>query len=248
MAATSLVDGTKKLTVVTPTYNEAPNLDQFFREVCDALEGLDYEILVVDDDSPDQTWKLAEEAGQKIPNVRVLRRTSERGLGKAVSAGFRCARGEIVACMDADLQHDPGILRDMVRELDEGAEIAVGSRYVAGGGVSTWNMPRRFFSRLATQAARFSIGVKVADPMSGYFALPRESFLRVQDQINPDGFKILLEILAKLKPQKIKEVPFTFRPRFAGQSKLSTRVVFQYFLQLWRLSRAGRSTLPGSRR
>jgi dolichol-phosphate mannosyltransferase len=237
-----------KLSVISPTFNEAPNLAKLFGEICHAVEDLDYEILIIDDDSPDLTWKLVEEAGKSNPNIRVLRRTSARGLSQAVIEGFRHARGEFVACIDADLQHDPRILRDMLAALEGGADIVVGSRNITGGGVSSdWNWFRRIASWLATQAAKLAIGVPMTDPMSGFFAMRRESFLKAQDQFNVEGFKIVLEVLAKLKPKTIKEVPYIFRPRFAGRSKLSTLVVTQYVMQLWRLSRTDRSVRPGSR-
>jgi len=225
-----------KLSVITPTYNEADNVRQFVEAVRKALQGCDYEIWIVDDDSPDRTWQLAEELSKQIPNLHVLRRTRDRGLGRAVADGFIQASGEIVACIDADLQHDPSILPVMLRELEGGCDLAVASRYTHGGGVSNWNWPRRFASWVATKAAQICLGVKLSDPMSGYFMLPREDFLTVKDQLNLQGFKILLEIAAKLKPRKIVETVYTFRPRTAGKSKLSTKVVLDYLRQLWRLS------------
>src|SRR5712691_2696769 len=225
-----------KLSVITPTYNEADNVRQFVEAVRQALQGCDYEIWIVDDDSPDRTWQLAEELSKQIPNLHVLRRTRDRGLGRAVADGFIRASGEIVACIDADLQHDPSILPMVLRELEGGCDLAVTSRYTHGGGVSNWNWPRRFASWVATKAAQICLGVKLSDPMSGYFMLPREDFLTVKDQLNLQGFKILLEIAAKLKPRKIVETVYTFRPRTAGKSKLSTKVVLDYLRQLWRLS------------
>ena len=226
-----------ELSVISPTYNEAENVGRFVEAVCAALEGSNYEILIVDDDSPDLTWRLAEEIGKENPRLRVVRRTSQRGLGHAVLQGFSQARGKLVACIDADLQHDPSILSQMVLELRKGCDVAVGSRYVLGGGVHKWSWVRRLMSWIATKAAQVCIRVKLSDPMSGYFMLRREDFLAIREQLNPGGFKILLEILAKLKPQGIVEIPYTFRPRSAGRSKLSTKVAFEYARQLARLSR-----------
>jgi len=225
-----------KLSVISPTYNEAENVRPFVEAVRQALQGRDYEIWIVDDDSPDCTWQLAEELRKEFPELRVLRRTRDRGLGRAVADGFIQASGEIVACIDADLQHDPSILPLMLRELEGGCDLAVASRYTAGGGVSNWNWPRRFASWVATKAAQICLGVKLSDPMSGYFMLQRKDFLAVKDQLNLQGFKILLEIAAKLKPRKIVETSYTFRPRTAGASKLSAKVALDYLHQLWRLS------------
>ena len=111
-----------KLSVISPTYNEADNIEEFVKELTTVLKDADYEILFVDDDSPDQTWLRAQELSRHIPQVRSLRRTRDRGLSPAVTEGFAAARGEVVACMDADLQHDPAILPRMLRELEQGAD------------------------------------------------------------------------------------------------------------------------------
>lgn len=229
--------GSVELSVISPTYNEAENVSGFVKAVCAALEGSNYEILIVDDDSPDLTWQLAGEIAKQNPRLRVVRRSSQRGLGHAVLQGFSQARGKLVACIDADLQHDPSILSQMVLELRKGCDVAVGSRYVLGGGVHKWSWVRRLMSWIATKAAQVCIRVKLSDPMSGYFMMRREDFLAIREQLNPEGFKILLEILAKLKPEGIAEIPYTFRARIAGQSKLSTKVALEYAQQLARLSK-----------
>jgi dolichol-phosphate mannosyltransferase len=128
----------------------------------------------------------------------------------------------------------------MIAALDAGAEIAVGSRYVKGGGTGTWNAVRRFQSWVATKLAQTFLGVELMDPMSGYFILRRTDFNRIHEQLDPSGFKILLEIIARLAPARLEEIPYTFRTRVAGESKLSSRVVLQYLGQLWRLSSVSR--------
>jgi dolichol-phosphate mannosyltransferase len=224
------------LSIVTPTYNEAPNVDPFIQEVSLALDGLDYEILFVDDDSPDLTWLKVEQIAEHNSRVRVLRRTRSKGLASAVKEGFCEAHGDVVACMDADLQHNPAILPRMLQELAIGTDLVVGSRYVSAGGTPNWNWCRKCGSSVATGMARFCIGVRLTDPMSGFFMLRRRDFLSVAEKVNAEGFKILLEIVAKMKPKKVSEVPLTFRPRVAGISKLTSRIVLQYIHQLWRLS------------
>jgi dolichol-phosphate mannosyltransferase len=230
-----------KLSVISPTFNEAANVGPLIEQVGKALVGTDFEILVVDDNSPDLTWSLAENLVLTNPRVRVIRRMQNPGLGPAVIDGFTAATGEVLACIDADLQHDPSILPKMMDELANGAEVVVGSRYVDGGGTGDWNLLRRFESWVATRIAQIFLGVKLRDPLSGYFLMRRDDFAAVRDRLNASGFKILLEILAKLRSQKVREVPYTFRARLAGESKLSSKVVLQYAKQVWRLSKLGRT-------
>jgi len=229
-----------KLSVITPTYNEAKNIDRFLEEVSRSLQGLDYEVIVADDDSPDLTWQRVQEIGAQDPRVKVLRRTSNRGLSAAVMDGFSSATGDVVVCMDADLQHDPAALPKMFAKIQQGADMVIGSRYVAGGSVGEWGPLRRFTSWAATKMAQILLSAKLTDPMSGFFMMGRQDFLRVRENLNVAGFKILLEIVAKLKPKALAEVPIVFRTRVAGESKLSGRVIFQYLQQLWRLSFLGR--------
>ncbi len=229
-----------KITIVSPTYNEAENVPRLVHDVGTVLSGVDYELLIADDDSPDRTWAVAQELATRNPRIRVLRRTTNRGLSRAVIEGFASSSSDYVGVIDADLQHDPAILPQMIAALDAGAEIAVGSRYVQGGGTGTWNASRRFQSWVATKLAQIFLGVELMDPMSGYFILRRDDFNRIHKQVNSSGFKILLEIVARLAPSRLEEVPFTFRERVVGQSKLSSKVVLQYLGQLWRLSSVSR--------
>ncbi len=229
-----------KLSIISPTFNEAENVPRLVAEISRSLNGNDYEILIVDDNSPDHTWFVAEETSRKNLRVKVLRRTHNPGLSLAVIDGFKAASGEAVACIDADLQHDPSILPKMLEALANGADVVVASRYVNGGGTGEWSLLRRTESWIATKMAQILLGVKLQDPMSGYFLMRREDFSRVQEELDGKGFKILLEILAKLQPKIVREVPYTFQARTAGESKLSSKVILQYFEQLWRLSRVRR--------
>jgi dolichol-phosphate mannosyltransferase len=229
-----------KVTIVSPTYNEAENVARLVHDVDEALSGIDYELLIADDDSPDRTWAVAEELAAQNPRIRVLRRMADRGLSPAVIEGFLSSSSDYVGVIDADLQHDSAILPQMIAALDAGAEIAVGSRYVEGGGTGTWNAARKFQSWVATRLARTFLGVELTDPMSGYFILRRDDFNRIHKQLDSSGFKILLEIIARLAPSRLEEVPYTFRTRTAGQSKLSSKVILQYLGQLWRLSSVSR--------
>jgi dolichol-phosphate mannosyltransferase len=226
-----------KLSVISPTYNESDNVGPLIAELEKILQGIDYEILISDDDSPDLTWARVEEIGRHNPRVRALRRTSNRGLGPSVVDGFSAATGEAVACIDADLQHDPTILPQMLKELMNGANLVVATRYMPGGGTANWGIIRRFGSWGCTKLAQWLLGVELRDPMSGFFMMRRDDFLKIRDQLNVRGFKILLEIAARMHPCRLGEVPYTFGPRARGESKLSNKIVFAYMSQLWRLYR-----------
>jgi len=224
-----------KVTVVSPTFNEAENMPRLIEAIGSGLRGRDYEILIVDDDSPDGTWQVADRISRYDSRVRVLRRLTNRGLGFSVIDGFAAANGEAVACIDADLQHDPAILSKMLETLQRGEDLVVGCRYMPDGGVGDWSLPRRFESLLATKLAQWLLGIKLRDPMSGYFMMWRNDFVHIRDNLNGAGFKILLEIVVALGARRVAEVPYTFRCRTAGVSKLSTNVVLLYLRQLLRL-------------
>lgn len=226
-----------KLSVISPTYNESENIGLLIAELEKCLVGVDYEILISDDDSPDLTWARVEEIARANPRVRVLRRTSNRGLGPSVVEGFSSATGDALACIDADLQHDPALLPQMLNELLNGCDLVVATRYMPGGGTANWGTIRRLGSWGCTKLSQRLLGVKLRDPMSGYFMMRRDDFLRIRDRLNVRGFKILLEIVAHAQPSRLGEVPYTFGPRARGESKLSKQIVFAYLSQLWRLYR-----------
>src|SRR5579872_4979651 len=182
-----------RLSVISPTLNEAENVPRLVQQLEQALVDVDYEILIVDDDSADLTWSVAHELSLTNPRVRTLRRIQNPGLGLAVMDGFSAADGDVLACIDADLQHDPAILPAMLESLQSGADVVVGSRHVAGGSTGNWNRWRRLESWLATKTAQYLLGVPLKDPMSGYFLVRREDFAKVKGQLNGNGFKILLE-------------------------------------------------------
>src|SRR5581483_7193253 len=200
------------LSVVLPTYNEAEGIASAIEGVSQALAGVEHEILVVDDDSPDGTWRVA----QADPRVRVLRRQGERGLATAVIAGFREARGEFVAVMDADGQHPASLLPRLLESARaQKAVIAVASRHAPGGSDEVFVGARRRISRgaiMAAQAALPSVRErKVTDPVSGFFLVRRDA-LPPLDTLHPRGYKILLELLTRM-PGPVVEVPFRFQAR-----------------------------------
>lgn len=227
------------LSVVSPTLNEIENVGPLVRRLSDVLAALPHEILIVDDDSEDQTWRRVAELAGSVRQLRLLRRFEKHGLGLAVMDGLAASAGDAVACIDSDLQHDPAILPQMVAELEGGAGLVVGCRYMLGGGATGWNWLRRFESLCATRLAQVCLGTPLRDPLSGYFAMWKNDFMRIRERLDGTGFKILLEIAAHLQPTRVSEVPYYFRPRQHGKSKLTGRIVLQYLAQLWRLRNAG---------
>ena len=216
------------VSIIVPTYNEAANIPLLVARIKKAMRRRkDYEILVADDDSPDRTWEIAEQLGAP---VRVLRRTSRaRGLAPAVFDAFKIARGDILGVIDADLQHPPEKIPELLAALEAGAHISVGSRLVTGGSVESWPRHRRFTSYFATILSRPITSVK--DPMSGFFFLRKPVLVGMS--LSPRGYKILLEILGRCSYSSVVEVPILFRDRSVGGSKLTWKVQFEYLEQLF---------------
>jgi dolichol-phosphate mannosyltransferase len=227
------------ISVVIPTYNEAAAIEETLRRAAAALRAAseEFELLVVDDDSADGTAQRAESLAPAIP-VRVLKRPGRLGLATAVLDGWAMARGEILGVIDADLQHPPEVLTALAQAMrKDGVDLAIGSRYVPGGGTSAWTWRRRCISRAATHMAATVLPLKLAavgDPMSGVF-LVRASALR-DTRLNPLGYKILLEVIAKAHYRKLVEVPYVFQERERGNSKLGARQYLEFLFHLGRLA------------
>lgn len=227
------------LSVVLPTFNEGANIVAVLEQLMarlDTVPGLAYEIIVVDDDSPDRTWEIAQRLAEIRPQILVLRRQTERGLSTAVIRGWQVARGRVLGVMDADLQHPPEVTEQLWKEMARGAELAVASRHVEGGGVSDWSLARRIISRCAQMiglAILPEVTARVSDPMSGYFMIARNCI--AGRQLNPLGYKILIEVLGRGKVGWISEVPYTFRERVEGSSKVTNKIYLEYFQHLLRI-------------
>ena len=222
------------VSVILPTYNEAENIPVLLERLAHVLESITYEIIVVDDNSPDRTWEIADAIAAENPRIRVVRRLTGRGLSSAVVAGMSVAAGRTFAVMDADLQHDEAILGELVAAVDSGeCDIAIGSRGSAGGSYGDFSRFRRFLSWGAASLARLLLPVGVKDPMSGYFVVSRRLFKSSADRINPVGFKILLEFIGRNPGIRIKEIGYTFRLRKHGETKLSGSVMRNYLLALY---------------
>ena len=227
------------ISIVIPTYNEAGGIGETLRRAARALAltGERFELIVVDDAGSDGTADIAEGLARELP-VRVLRRTGRQGLATAVMDGWRIAQGNVLGVMDGDLQHPPEVLPVLVNALRTGgADLVIASRYMEGGGSENWPWFRRMTSRLATRLAVCVLPgtvIDVADPMSGMFVLRAAALNGCR--LNPTGYKILLEVLARVQCHKVMEVPYTFDRRNIGSSKLGPRQYLECLQHVARLA------------
>jgi len=232
-------DNSKELSLVIPTYNERENLTELIEQICTVLDKElreKYELIVVDDDSPDRTWQLAEELCREYKQLRVIHRTEGRGLSSAVIRGWQEAKSPILGVIDADLQHPPEVLLRLVDAARQGTDLVVASRNVEGGGVSDWSIFRRFVSRGAQLYGLLvlpDVLVRVRDPMSGYFLVHRRCIAGIP--LNPLGYKILIEVIARGTIDSITEVGYVFRERQQGNSKATIRQYIEYIRHVLRL-------------
>ncbi|MBD2104184.1 glycosyltransferase [Leptolyngbya sp. FACHB-261] len=228
-----------RFSLVVPTYNEGKNVRAIVTILCHLLDEAlpnDYELIIVDDDSPDRTWELAQAMTPEYPQLRVIRRQGERGLSTAVIRGWQAASGKILGVIDGDLQHPPEVLLQMLESVQGGADLVVASRHVEGGGVSSWSLTRRILSRGAQVLALTILpGVigRVSDPMSGYFMLRRSAI--AGRTLSPVGYKILIEVIGRGRMNTIAEVGYVFRERQEGESKVTWRQYVDYLHHLLRL-------------
>lgn len=220
-----------EFTVVVPCRNEAENVPLLVGRLRHALAGVDWEVVFVDDDSPDGTAAAAKAIAARDPRVRCIRRVGRRGLASACLEGMLSSSAPFVAVIDGDLQHDERLLPEMLAALRRGeAEVVVGSRRVAGGGDGEGLSPvRRAVSEAGGALARAALPVPLADPMSGFFALPRPLLEEVAPRLNAGGFKILLDVLLSARrPLRVLELPYLFRARERGASKLDAGVLLEF--------------------
>jgi dolichol-phosphate mannosyltransferase len=223
-----------ELSIIIPTFNERDNVASLIEALDKALPNVLWEIVFVDDDSPDGTAGHLRQIARNDYRVRCLHRYGRRGLSSACVEGIMSTASPFVAVMDADHQHDETILSRMYEIITTSdADLVVGSRYVEGGSVGGWDHGRATMSRLATGFANRIAGSFVRDPMSGFFVIRREAFLDALPRLSAIGFKILIDIMASsARPLKVAEVPYTFRPRERGASKLDSMVLWEYLLLL----------------
>jgi GDP-mannose 6-dehydrogenase len=243
---------TVALSIVVPTYQEAAGIGRFLDTLCASLDHTlagNYEIIVVDDNSPDNTWQIALAAAARLPQVRVVRRQGERGLATAVIRGWQVAHGRVLGTINADFQHPPDLIVDLWKALaatvgphENPPRVAVATRYAFGGGVGDWSLPRRIFSRSATLMARLILPVRlrgVSDPLSGCYLFQRSLIAGIE--LMPAGYKTLVEILIRsIPPLRLVEVPYCMAVRTTGKSKANLWRSFDFVTQLWRLRAAAK--------
>ncbi len=227
---------TLQLALVLPTYNERGNLRALVERIDVALAGIGWEAIFVDDNSPDGTADEARQLALESPRVRVIERIGRRGLASAAIEGMCATAAPYVAVMDADHQHDPALLPQMLAALDSGDyDLAYASRFCEGASTDAWGRPDRVkASGFANRLANKVTGVALSDPMSGYFMLSAKELRHVAPKLSGVGFKILLDILATVdRPLRVKEVPLQFAARAEGESKLDRTVVFEFLIGLY---------------
>lgn len=219
------------LTVIIPTFKEEANIRNIVTEVDTVFKknGLNGEILVVDDNSPDNTIAIVNELKKTQPNVSLLVRTSDHGLSQSVADGFLHASSDVFIVIDADFSHPPALIPKMYQEIRAGSDVVVGSRYMEGGGIKKWPLKRRIISLGATFLGRL-LFPDITDPVSGFFAIRKD--VVAQAQLKPRGYKILLEVLGKGIWEKDTEIPFEFSDREVGASKLKIKTIIEYAQQV----------------
>jgi dolichol-phosphate mannosyltransferase len=225
-----------RFSLVIPTYNEGKNIRAIVSILSNLLDPVlpgNYELIVVDDNSPDGTWEIAQRLMAEYPQLRVMRRTAEKGLSTAVVRGWQAANGEVLGVIDGDLQHPPEVLLKLLAAMDDGADLAVASRHIEGGGVSSWSVVRRFLSRGAQLLGLVilpQVVGRVSDPMSGYFMVQRQAIAGAA--LSPVGYKILIEVLGRGEIKQIAEVGYVFQERREGESKVTWKQYVDYIKHL----------------
>jgi len=219
------------LTVIIPTYKEEANIRTIISEVDKVLteNGLNGEILIVDDNSPDKTITIVEEIKNTKDNLNLIVRSTDRGLSQSVAEGFSHASSDIFVVIDADMSHPPVLIPKMYYEIRNGYDVIIGSRYMEGGGIKKWPLKRRIISLGATFLGRL-LFPDISDPVSGFFAVKKSVVSGAQ--LKPRGYKILLEVLGKGTWERDKEIPFEFVDREIGSSKLKIRTIVEYAQQV----------------
>ena len=219
-----------ELSVVVPTFNERDNVTTLFRRLGTTLAGVAWEVIFVDDNSPDGTWDVVRELARQDCRVRCIRRIGRRGLSGACIEGILASSAPCAAVIDGDLQHDETQLPKMLSLLQGGEfDLVVGSRYIEGGSADSFNRQRAGGSAFATAIAKRVLHVKIADPMSGFFMIGRDRFEQLAPRLSTQGFKILLDIVATARGGlRVKEIPYRFGSRLHGESKLDSMVVLDF--------------------
>ncbi len=228
--AWAVTDRPLELAVIIPTFNESANVERMLARLSIALADISWEAIFVDDNSPDGTSDTVRKIALENRHVRIVQRIGRRGLSSAAVEGMLASAAPVLAVIDGDLQHDETILPQLFEQICSGvADMAVGTRYAEGGGTGDWDAGRLRMSLWATRIGKLALGTELSDPMSGFFALSRETLMRALPRMSGVGFKILLDIVASLPTApKIAEIPYHFRSRDAGESKAGALVAAEY--------------------
>lgn len=221
----------QSVSVVVPTYNEQDNISRLLEQLSVAFADFEPKpkVVVVDDDSPDGTADAAMRTGESVPlSVEVVVRHNDPDLSRSVVRGVKEAGGDIVVVMDADLQHPPERVPELVDAVSSGSTIAVGTRHAAGGGIENWSLFRRIISLGASALAKIAIPPTrdISDPISGFFAVSMDAV--DPETLSPEGYKILLEVLTQINDPDVAEVGFIFRDRERGRSSLDTAQYYRF--------------------
>lgn len=223
-----------ELSIIVPTYNERDNVERVVAALDAVLSGVRWEVIFVDDDSPDETFRKVCSLAQRDARVRCIRRVGRRGLASACIEGMLASCAPLLAVMDADLQHDESLLPRMLDALrSDAADLVIASRYAEGGDTGDWSVARKRMSLMAARVARWTLKTELTDPMSGFFMVRRRCFDHCVERLSGIGFKILLDILASTsEPLRILELPYRFRTRQYGESKLDPKVQLEFVWML----------------
>ncbi len=239
-------DESVKFSLVVPTRNESHNIAELIALLKPAIAsqtGSSYEIIIVDDDSPDGTWQVAADLAAKDSHIVALRRVNERGLATAVVRGWQVARGKLLGVIDGDLQHPPEVTAKLIAAMRKGADLAIASREAEGGGISDWSLFRLMISRGSRALGKMLLpGLlgTVSDPMTGFFVVRRTAIQNLL--LAPCGYKILVELLVRSRIRSVVEVGYVFRSRKRGESKASFKVFIDYVQHLVRLRASARAS------
>jgi dolichol-phosphate mannosyltransferase len=223
-----------QLSVIVPPFSERDNVSVLVDRLERVLDGLRWEVVFVDDDSPDGTADVVREMARSRAHVRCLHRIGRRGVSRAVIEGALATTSPIIVVLDADLQHDESLIPEMLEQMrHDTLDMVVASRYCRGGSIGSWDPARARMSGFATSLARFVVNADLTDPMSGFFMIRREAFMATARRLSGEGYKILLDIFASSRtPLRFVELPYEFRARVAGESKLDSAVMWEYLLLL----------------
>lgn len=242
-----------EVSIVIPTYNESENIKGILHLIKEHLPiNTAVEAIVVDDNSPDGTGKIAEDYFESLKEktrytVSVINRKTREGLSSAILNGIQQAKGKIIIVMDSDFSHPPQLIPKLVDVLKQSkTDIVVASRYLNGGSIQGWSLKRKMISKVATVIAKQGLGIKESDPMSGFFAFNKD----IIKGINFDaiGYKFLLEMIVKARGVSIKEIPYTFLDRQKGKSKLGPKTILEFTHAVWNLYRYGKKEQRNEKR